>query len=60
MLSDQQAIIRSYDQSNTVIAYVDGKNSGLLFRVDVGTSGITALNSLYVIDHNSDYKDVLI
>ncbi|CAH1606040.1 conserved hypothetical protein [Vibrio jasicida] len=57
-LSDQQAIIRSYDQSNTVIAYVDGKNSGLLFRVDVGTSGITALNSLYVIDHNSDYKDV--
>ncbi|EPI4816820.1 hypothetical protein ACS6BV_000517 [Vibrio alginolyticus] len=57
-LSDQQAIVRSYDQSNTVIAYVDGKNSGLLFRVDVGTSGITALNSLYVIDHNSDYKDV--
>ncbi|EHH3081809.1 hypothetical protein MOV00_003279 [Vibrio vulnificus] len=57
-LSDQQAIIRSYDQSNTVIAYVDGKNSGLLFRVDVGTSGITALNSLYVVDHNSDYKDV--
>ncbi|EJE8558479.1 hypothetical protein M5245_004089 [Vibrio vulnificus] len=57
-LSDQQAIVRSYDQSNTVIAYVDGKNSGLLFRVDVGTSGITALNSLYVVDHNSDYKDV--
>ncbi|EJC6797260.1 hypothetical protein RGL59_003056 [Vibrio parahaemolyticus] len=57
-LSDQQAIVRSYDQSNTVIAYVDGKNSGLLFRADVGTSGITALNSLYVIDHNSDYKDV--
>ncbi|MFW1146423.1 hypothetical protein ACEV8H_21405, partial [Vibrio parahaemolyticus] len=57
-LSDQQAIVRSYDQSNTVIAYVDGKNSGLLFRVDVGTSGITALNSLYVIDHNSDYRDV--
>ncbi|MGI3094262.1 hypothetical protein ACRTEP_22785 [Vibrio diabolicus] len=57
-LSDQQAIVRSYDQSNMVIAYVDGKNSGLLFRVDVGTSGITALNSLYVIDHNSDYKDV--
>ncbi|WP_104041907.1 hypothetical protein [Vibrio hyugaensis] len=57
-LSDQQAIVRSYDQSNTVIAYVDGKNSGLLFRVDVGTSGITALNLLYVIDHNSDYKDV--
>ena len=57
-LSDQQAIVRSYDQSNTVIAYVDGKNSGLLFRVDVGTSGTTALNSLYVIDHNSDYKDV--
>ncbi|WP_025572259.1 hypothetical protein [Vibrio parahaemolyticus] len=57
-LSDQQAVVRSYDQSNTVIAYVDGKNSGLLFRVDVGTSGITALNSLYVIDHNSDYKDV--
>ncbi|WP_260260647.1 hypothetical protein [Vibrio intestinalis] len=57
-LSDQQAIVRSYDHSNTVIAYVDGKNSGLLFRVDVGTSGITALNSLYVIDHNSDYKDV--
>ncbi|HFQ4907120.1 TPA: hypothetical protein ACGU4V_004280 [Vibrio vulnificus] len=57
-LSDQQAIVRSYDQSNTVIVYVDGKNSGLLFRVDVGTSGITALNSLYVVDHNSDYKDV--
>ncbi len=57
-LSDHQAIVRSYDQSNTVIAYVDGKNSGLLFRVDVGTSGITALNSLYVVDHNSDYKDV--
>ncbi|WP_261886051.1 hypothetical protein [Vibrio pomeroyi] len=57
-LSGQQAIVRSYDQSNTVIAYVDGKNNGLLFRVDIGTSGITALNSLYVIDHNSDYKDV--
>lgn len=26
--------------------------------MDAGTSGITALNSLYVIDHNSDYKDV--
>ncbi|MGY3689234.1 hypothetical protein ACXAAV_21350 [Vibrio coralliilyticus] len=57
-LSDQQVLVRSYDQSNTVIAYVDGKNNGLLFRVDVGTSGITALNSLYIVDHNSEYKDV--
>ncbi|WP_063345418.1 hypothetical protein [Vibrio jasicida] len=35
-LSDQQAIVRSYDQSNTVIAYVDGKNSGFLVRLEVG------------------------
>ncbi|WP_102311675.1 hypothetical protein, partial [Vibrio lentus] len=34
-LSDQQAIVRSYDQSNTVIAYVDGKNSGFLVRLEV-------------------------
>ncbi len=35
-LNDQQAIVRSYDQSNTVIAYVDGKNSGFLVRLEVG------------------------
>ncbi|MEZ8700101.1 hypothetical protein [Vibrio lentus] len=35
-LSDQQAIVRNYDQSNTVIAYVDGKNSGFLVRLEVG------------------------
>ncbi|KLN63044.1 hypothetical protein [Vibrio sp. VPAP30] len=35
-LSDQQAIVRSYDQSNTVIAYVDGKNSGFLLSVETG------------------------
>ncbi|WP_045462814.1 hypothetical protein [Vibrio hyugaensis] len=35
-MSDQQAIVRSYDQSNTVIAYVDGKNSGFLVRLEVG------------------------
>ena len=34
-LSDQQAIVRSYDQSNTVIAYVDGKNNGFVLRLDV-------------------------
>nr|WP_257713462.1 hypothetical protein [Vibrio neptunius] len=56
-LSDQQLLVRSFDKSNTVIAYVDGKNDGLMFRVDVGTSGTTALNTLYIVDHNSDYKD---
>ncbi|MGF1850106.1 hypothetical protein [Vibrio lentus] len=35
-LSDQQAIVRSYDQSNTVIAYVDGKNSGFQLSVETG------------------------
>ncbi|MUK94644.1 hypothetical protein GNP80_19710 [Aliivibrio fischeri] len=35
-LSDQQAVLRSYDQSNTVIAYVDGKNSGFLLSVETG------------------------
>ncbi|GAA5644936.1 hypothetical protein [Vibrio proteolyticus] len=35
-LSDQQAVVRSYDQSNTVIAYVDGKNSGFLLSVETG------------------------
>lgn len=29
-----------------------------MFRVDLGTSGTTALNSLYIVDHNSEYKDV--
>ncbi|MGF1727911.1 hypothetical protein [Photobacterium nomapromontoriensis] len=57
-LTDQQAVVRSFDKSNTVVAYVDGKNSGMLFRIDVGTSGLTALNTLYIIDHNSDYRDI--
>ncbi|PML55412.1 hypothetical protein [Vibrio lentus] len=35
-LSDQQAIVRSYDQSNTVIAYVDGQNSGFQLSVETG------------------------
>ncbi|MFD2015590.1 hypothetical protein ACFSJQ_06920 [Vibrio olivae] len=37
-LSAQQTVVRSFDNSNTVVAYVDGKNSGLFFKLDVGTS----------------------
>ncbi|MDN3610252.1 hypothetical protein ACODM8_14015 [Vibrio ostreicida] len=57
-LTDKTLLVRSYDQSNTAIAYVDGKNNGFLFRVDVGTSGMTATNTLYVIDHNKNANEV--
>ena len=56
-LSAQQTVVRSFDNSNTVVAYVDGKNSGLFFKLDVGTSKLTAKNTLYVIDSNSDYSE---
>ncbi|MFB9134085.1 hypothetical protein [Vibrio olivae] len=56
-LSAQQTVVRSFDNSNTVVAYVDGKNSGLFFKLDVGTSKLTARNTLYVIDSNSDYSE---
>ena len=56
-LSAQQTVVRSFDNSNTVVAYVDGKNSGLFFKLDVGTSKLTARNTLYIIDSNSDYSE---
>ncbi|SDH60265.1 hypothetical protein SAMN04488136_12127 [Vibrio xiamenensis] len=34
-LSAQQTVVRSFDNSNTVVAYVDGKNSGFMVRVEV-------------------------
>lgn len=34
-LTHDQAVVRSFDSSNTVIAYVDGKNSGFIVRVEV-------------------------
>ncbi|MDN3681092.1 RHS repeat-associated core domain-containing protein [Vibrio tapetis subsp. quintayensis] len=34
-LSDESAPVRSFDASNTVVAYVDGHNSGLVVRLEV-------------------------
>ncbi|PNQ55626.1 hypothetical protein C1141_14215 [Vibrio agarivorans] len=61
-LTDKDTIVRSYDSSNTVIAYVDGQNSGCLVRLQVGETeniedlkhyqGLTAL----MTDSDSDWS----
>ncbi|USD34285.1 MULTISPECIES: hypothetical protein [Vibrio] len=56
-LSDQQVLVRSYDQSNTVIAYVDGKNSGFKLSVETGLMDFDTAITHYAVlsDSESDW-----
>ncbi|MCY9845976.1 hypothetical protein [Vibrio caribbeanicus] len=58
-LSDQQAIVRSYDQSNTVIAYVDGKNNGFVLSVETGLIDFDTSITHYVVVSDSESDWVL-
>ncbi|MBU2896123.1 hypothetical protein [Vibrio hepatarius] len=57
-LTDQQVVLRSYDQSNTVIAYVDGKNNGFVLRLDVdeeeGASDLQQHKGLTAVMEDAD------
>ncbi|WP_171362321.1 hypothetical protein, partial [Vibrio pectenicida] len=58
-LTDQQVVLRSYDQSNTVIAYVDGKNSGFVLSVETGLKDFNTLITHYVVVSDSESDWVL-
>ncbi|KJY87224.1 hypothetical protein TW84_17115 [Vibrio neptunius] len=56
-LSDQQLLVRSFDKSNTVIAYVDGKNSGFKLSVETGLMDFDTAITHYAVlsDSESDW-----
>ncbi|WP_114783736.1 hypothetical protein [Vibrio tetraodonis] len=56
-LTGKQVVLRSYDQSNTVIAYVDGKNSGFVLSVETGLLDFNTLITHYAVvsDSESDW-----
>lgn len=56
-LSDKAAIVRGFDHSNTVIAYVDGHNNGIRLTVETGLTDATTPITHYAVlsDRESDW-----